>query len=296
MRVAERLLSWHPLEETTEDDDRTLLRFASDRGLEAAVRVRCNPKARFAVYRTTLTNTGAAALQPLTALSPLLLSIGNIRTPPRVMSSAGGGDPGGRYPPRGAYWTRWDLLQFPHSRHGVELSAEGDQSSAKDLPIVFVSPGIEPDGAGFIIGLEWSAGWTISVGYEPDDQILVAEAGPAVSCLVLAPGESLELPPAHVIFFEGGFEQATNRSRGYIREHVTPRHEGRRVVPPVAYTIWPGIQAPYTDRDIYPQIDTAAELGVEVFIVDDAWYGAGSPAGAATGTPTPPSSPTGWSG
>ncbi|MDE0219635.1 MAG: hypothetical protein OXJ90_10210, partial [Spirochaetaceae bacterium] len=156
VRLAGRLISWDPFEETAEAGNRTLLRLASDRGLEAAVRVRFEPGAHFAVYQTTLTNLGAAALQPLTALSPLLLSIGDIRTPPRVMSSAGGGDPGGRYPPRGAYWTRWDLLQFPHSRHGVELSAKGDQSSAKDLPIVFVSPGIEPAGAGFIIGLEWS--------------------------------------------------------------------------------------------------------------------------------------------
>ena len=293
VRVAGRLISWHPFEETGEADNRTLLRLASDRGLEAAVRVRFDPRARFAVYRTTLTNIGAAALQPITALSPLLLSIGDIRTPPRVMSSAGGGAPGGGYPPRGAYWTRWDLLQFPHSRRGVELSAEGDQSSTKDLPIVFVSPDIEPDGAGFIIGLEWSAGWTMSVRYEPDDQILVADAGPAVRDLVLAPGESLELPPAHVIFFEGGFEQATNRSRGYIREHITPRYEGRQVVPPVAYTIWPGIQAPYTDRDIYPQIDTAAKLGVEVFIVDDAWYEGRFPGGCGNWYPDPAKFPDG---
>ena len=293
VRVAGRLISWHPFEETREVDNRTLLRLASDRGLEAAVRVRFDPRARFAVYRTTLTNIGAAALQPITALSPLLLSIGDIRTPPRVMSSAGGGAPGGGYPPRGAYWTRWDLLQFPHSRRGVELSAEGDQSSTKDLPIVFVSPDIEPDAAGFIIGLEWSAGWTMSVRYEPDDQILVADAGPAVRDLVLAPGESLELPPAHVIFFEGGFEQATNRSRGYIREHITPRYQGRQVVPPVAYTIWPGIQAPYTDRDIYPQIDTAAKLGVEVFIVDDAWYEGRFPGGCGNWYPDPAKFPDG---
>ena len=68
------------------------------------MRVHVDPRAGFAVYRTTLTNVGAAALQPLTALCPLLLSIGDIRTSPRVMSSAGGGDPGGGYPPRGAYY------------------------------------------------------------------------------------------------------------------------------------------------------------------------------------------------
>ncbi len=284
-------LAWQTVARHDTAVDRWGLKGKSSHGLEAAIDLHVDAGARCAVIQTTLTNTGSTAVGPLTEVSALYLSIGRMMTPPRVMSSTGGGAPM-LYPPR-AFRTRWDVMQFPSNDWEIKFSAETDQSSIKDLPLIMVCPDVQHDAPGFIVGLEWSAGWNMEVRYEPHRRALVTEAGPAVHDLVLEPDESLRLPAAHLVFFEGGFEPATNVSRRYIRQRIMPRYEGREVVPPVAYTIWPGIQYPYTDQDIYPQIETAADVGVEVFIVDDAWYEGRFPTGVGNWYADPAKFPDG---
>jgi len=132
---------------------------------------------------------------------------------------------------------------------------------------------------GLWTALEWSGRWELVFGTEQRDGRFVFRGGPRVKGLVLAPGESLRLPKAHLGIFGGpgiSYEDGLNAVRRYIAEAVSPDIEGRRPWPTIAYHDWFGIEETVTDSLLRKQADRAAELGTEYFEVDASWYaGAG---------------------
>jgi len=267
-------------------------RYECPDALSAVCSAELDPAHKAAVFQVGLTNTAGKPSKPFSRLFPFFLKLVDIQTAIRIMSAAGGGYATG-YPPHYSYRINRYVLQFP--AHAIELSScpETGRSSGKDLPIAMVSPDIASDSPGLFFGLEWSLAWHARISFAPSGDEILVSMGPQVDSLVLGAGETIELPRVHVGFFEGGFDAGSNALRRYIRDCITPRHNGAPVLPPVAYNIWPGIVAPYTEDDLYPQIDAAAEMGVEVFIVDDAWYPGDFPHGVGNWEPDPEKFPRG---
>ena len=80
VQLAGESLSWQIAKHRGANADRWTVKYDSSPGLEAAVDVRVDPAAHFAVYQVTLTNTSAAAVGPLTVVSSLHLSISRMET------------------------------------------------------------------------------------------------------------------------------------------------------------------------------------------------------------------------
>lgn len=149
------------------------------------------------------------------------------------------------------------------------------RSSNKDLPLLIsVADSLN---AGFFCGLEWSATWSITVTARNDT--LVLSAAPRTHALVLAPGESLQLPPAHLGFFAGDFDDGTNALRRHIYKHVCPRYQSKPTLPQVSYDHWFGLQNLNSIDLMKEQAVRAAELGCELFVHDAAWFAGGFPNG-----------------
>lgn len=93
---------------------------------------------------------------------------------------------------------------------------------------------------------------------------------------VLAPGETTESPPMHVGRVAGDLDAAVQAMHEHTRRSVMPAHEKDR-----AYLIQylaPGDQG-YMDKHeemaggpIFSNIDMAADLGAELFILDCGWF------------------------
>ena len=93
---------------------------------------------------------------------------------------------------------------------------------------------------------------------------------------VLAPGESTESPPMHLGRVAGDLDAAVQAMHDHTRRFVMPAHQKDR-----AYLIQylaPGDQG-YMDKHsemsggpIFSNIDMAAELGAELFILDCGWF------------------------
>ena len=291
-------LQWTLVQTQESGKDRWALSYESSQDLAAVATVELDRDRHAAAYEVTLTNAGqgSATLESISAMS---LAVSGMQSTPRVMSLAGG-IYANRYPARSSWWASWDLLLYPSPLFGSSIarsiefhSTERDLwSSSRNLPIVMVSPDIEWDAPGFFFGMEWSSRWDVSIGYDGSTESLIATAGPQVKDLELDAGESLELPRVHVGFFESGFEGGTNACRRYIRDSVTPRHNGQRVVPPVAYTMWMGLRRQFTEEDLYPQVDAAADMGAEIFLVDD-WFVGNHPRGTGNWEADPAKFPNG---
>ncbi|MFF7216207.1 alpha-galactosidase [Streptomyces sp. NPDC008238] len=120
------------------------------------------------------------------------------------------------------------------------------------------------------IALEWSGNWRITADAEPGGAVRVrAGRVPHEGAVRLAPGESLVTPRLACAFSADGLDGLARVWHRYER-HLT----GGRMDRPrqVLYNSW---EATGFDVDAGNQLElakVAAELGAELFVVDDGWF------------------------
>ena len=224
------------------------------------------------VITTRLSNPADGVSGSLDLVDPLYIALDYPITNWRVIC-ANGGTTEHFYPPT-AYRTI-DVLGAWGRRFE---SDEAGLSSNLHLPLLVMLAGPEPDAEGFFCGLEWSGEWHMDCDVLEGENGFLA-AGPKVRGLQLDPGEELELPPAHLGFFRGGTDAATNALRRYLYDNVCPPYDGKPTLPRVSYDHWFGIGNCYDIELMKKQADRAAELGVEMFVVDAAWFPGDFPEG-----------------
>jgi alpha-galactosidase len=207
-------------------------------------------------------------------------------------SGFGGGLTDGFYPPR-AYreetvcfgkarewdpenpsFTRWWVAQ----RFYTLSSGPDGRSSNPHLPLMQAHWQTEEGEMGLWAGLEWSGRWEVQFGSGSDPHFYF-RGGPKVQNLVLDPGETIRLPRAHVGIYGGlgcSRQDGLNAIRRYVGEALVPDVEGLRPWPFLAYDHWFGIEERVSADTLRPQVDCAAELGLEYFVIDAGWYGGSS--------------------
>ena len=128
----------------------------------------------------------------------------------------------------------------------------------------------EDDGEVWFGALGWSGNWKIVVEHDAWGSLQVSGGiNDFDFAWHLEGGETFETPSSVGGYTEGGFGQASRNLHRYARKHVLP-HEGPR---PVLYNSW---EATYFDINEEVQgslAEKAASLGVELFVVDDGWFG-----------------------
>jgi alpha-galactosidase len=221
------------------------------------------------VIRSAFENSGSQEIV-LTAFEPLSLEFA-VGRQDWVHYHAKGGVTDSWLPPQ-AYRTQvsYDL------RHTLYLQSHGaGRSSNDDLPLL-VSVA-EPLNAGLFVGMEWSGEWILKMTAVQDERVRL---GTAFKCpLAVAAGATVTLPPVHVGFFDGGFAEGTNALRRHIYEQVCPHYQGKPTLPRVSYDHWFGLENGNTIDVMKAQADRAADMGVEVFVHDAAWFAGGFPHG-----------------
>jgi alpha-galactosidase len=148
----------------------------------------------------------------------------------------------------------------------LDLGAEG-RSSEDFVPLFLVDDGRDE----FYGGLMWSGAWRASLE-RADDRLRVSVSFPGVGTSVTS-AKPLELP--HTFF--GIAAKATTDETGALRQFVLQgiRH-GRPFQPLVTYNTWFTYGTRVNEDEMVAEIDRAATLGVELFVLDAGWYlGAG---------------------
>jgi alpha-galactosidase len=141
-------------------------------------------------------------------------------------------------------------------------------------PWVMVDDGTagEEHGSVYSCALAWSGSWRLTVQRLPTERVSVSAGfGHDPLAWELAGGREMATPVAAGLYAEGGFGATSRAWHDYIRGHVLPRPDEPR---PVLYNSW---EAVGFDVDLDRQLDLAeraAALGVELFVMDDGWFGA----------------------
>ncbi|MGX9885319.1 alpha-galactosidase, partial [Streptomyces sp. NPDC002276] len=142
--------------------------------------------------------------------------------------------------------------------------------------------------------LGWSGSWRIAVAQLPDARVqITGGAGYDESGLLsLAAGESFTTPLFAALWSDAGFGGASRTWHDYQRTHVIPDADKDR---PVLYNSWEATQFDISEEQQEVLAQRAAAAGVELFVVDDGWFGARTSdrAGLGDWTPNPDRFPAG---
>lgn len=88
----------------------------------------------------------------------------------------------------------------------------------------------------------------------------------------LEPGESFQTPECVFVYSDGGFDKMSQTMHSLVRERVC-RGKYRDVERPVLLNNWEATYFDFTEEKIVDIAKKAAEVGVELFVLDDGWFG-----------------------
>ncbi|MFD6294761.1 alpha-galactosidase [Streptomyces sp. NPDC060235] len=152
----------------------------------------------------------------------------------------------------------------------------------------------EESGEVYGCALGWSGSWRISVAQLPDARVqITGGAGHDDSgLLLLGPGETFTTPVFAGLWSDGGFGGASRAWHAYQRTYVVPDAERDR---PVLFNSWEATTFDISEEQQRALARRAAAMGVELFVVDDGWFGARTHdhAGLGDWTPNPDRFPAG---
>ncbi|MFF2090704.1 alpha-galactosidase [Paenibacillus sp. NPDC058174] len=121
--------------------------------------------------------------------------------------------------------------------------------------------------------LAWSGNWKITVEYNPFKLLQVAGGVHDFDfSWHLAGGTSFQTPAFVGGYTRGGFGQASRNLHRYQREHVLPKPIADNVRP-VLYNSWEATYFDVTEQGQAQLAEKAAAIGVELFVIDDGWFG-----------------------
>ena len=139
-------------------------------------------------------------------------------------------------------------------------------------PVLRVSSRADPDGPAYGIALAWSGSWRMAVDVPPFTARVRVLGGvdDQTGVVTLGPGEAFTTPDTLGVFAPDGADGVRRRWHDYERRvlcrDLSPVHR------PVVYNSWYATTFAVDVDHQRALADVAADLGVEVFVVDDGWF------------------------
>ena len=134
----------------------------------------------------------------------------------------------------------------------------------------------EENGEVYSAALHWSGSWRLLAQRELDEpaQVLIGWGHEGFGPRSLEPGERLETPVSSgLCTTSGGFGASSRAWHAFALKHVLPRADETR---PVLFNSWEATGFDVDEASQLKLASQAAELGCELFVLDDGWFGARS--------------------
>lgn len=159
---------------------------------------------------------------------------------------------------------------------GVKIldSKQGVRATRTQNPsfiISFDQPAHEDMGEVMLGHIAWSGNWNLLFQFTHEGRLnMLGGINPFASEYSLKKGVTFETPKAIYTFSSEGTGRASRNIHSWACEYTIP--EGKRFRP-VLLNNWEGTLFDFDQNIISSIIDGAKELGVEMFVLDDAWFG-----------------------
>ena len=121
--------------------------------------------------------------------------------------------------------------------------------------------------------LGWSGNWKLVIEDTPYDQVrVVGGFNDFDFSYPLKPGESLNTPLFYGGYTELGFGDASRLMHSFEREAILPARSAGHLRP-ILYNSWEATEFNVDEAGQKALADKAARIGVELFVMDDGWFG-----------------------
>ncbi len=174
-------------------------------------------------------------------------------------------------------WAGEHIMQQQEVKRGNTLSVSsctGIKTSQEGTPGIIIAtdaPAHEEFGHSLLAALEWSGNYDISFTHNAQGQGLLGLGHDfARAPYTLAAGQTLALPRALMLNSLQGKGDATRRLHRYLRRCIIPRGLEQR---PCLLNSWEGVHFDVEEPTLRAMMQRTAELGIEMFVLDDGWFG-----------------------
>ncbi len=213
------------------------------------------------VLTPTLTNRGSGSITILQADSAAL----PLQAAAYHLSSFRGG------------WSGENYLQEQHIARGNTItvgSTTGIKTAQEGTPGFLLSlggPAQEEKRPCLLGALAWSGNYELSFKHSSYGHLYLRMGHDFThSPYTLAAGAGITLPGAILVYSHSGAAHASRCMHRYLRRHVLPHgQETRRTL----LNSWEGVHFDVHENTLREMIQRTAELGVELFVLDDGWFG-----------------------
>ena len=131
----------------------------------------------------------------------------------------------------------------------------------------------ESNGRVWFGALAWSGNWRITVEQTPYRQVRVTGGMNSFDfAYPLKPGETLDTPAFFGGYTDGGFGEMSRLMHRFERENIFPGGPQSRLRP-VLYNSWEATTFDVNEAGQSALAEKAAKLGIELFVMDDGWFG-----------------------
>jgi alpha-galactosidase len=89
---------------------------------------------------------------------------------------------------------------------------------------------------------------------------------------LLKPGETFEAPEAVMTYSDGGYTGMSHNMHHFIRNHIV-RGEWKDKLRPILINSWEANYFKFNEGKLLKQAKAAREAGIELFVLDDGWFG-----------------------
>jgi alpha-galactosidase len=122
--------------------------------------------------------------------------------------------------------------------------------------------------------LAWSGNWKLVVEQTPNQQVRVVGGFNDFDFgYSLKPGETLQTPAFYGGFTNRGFGEASQLMHRFQQREILPDRNGPKLRP-VLYNSWEATLFNVNEEGQRKLAEKAARIGVELFVMDDGWFGA----------------------
>jgi len=153
-------------------------------------------------------------------------------------------------------------------------SKKGVRTSQQDNPVFMLAldhPAREEEGAVVGGALAWSGNHRICFELDSRNTLhLNAGINPFESEYSLEPGESFQTPEFILTHSARGKGEVSRRFHHWARRYALRDGSSER---PVVFNSWEGTYFDFTEDTLVQMMEHAAEMGAEIFVLDDGWFG-----------------------
>ena len=159
-------------------------------------------------------------------------------------------------------------LKVMENRRGVQNTQVGNPAFLLSLGVSELS-----ENAGEVIAgaLAWSGNYRLSFERDPENRLTVLGGiSPFASEYPLSPGATFRTPDMIWTWSCSGAGQASRNLHRWARHFGV---YGGGTVNPILLNSWEGAYFTFTTETLIHMIDDAASMGLEMFVLDDGWFG-----------------------